>query len=153
MYSKYFTDYNESKDINSLNTLKKYCSNIFATQDYNSKEDSCINLCLNLKIKLKELGVIEDENRTCGLTDRVILWIANIVRWVKYIVPVMVIILSILDFIKITGTDKEDEIKKSQGKFVRRLISAALIFIIPFIIEFILIQMGFNVNGCGIIDL
>ena len=43
--------------------------------------------------------------------------------------------------------------KKAQGRFVKRLIAAALIFIIPFIIEFVLGKMGFDSNGCGIIDL
>ena len=58
-----------------------------------------------------------------------------------------------LDFIKAIGADKEDEMKKAQGRFIRRVIAAALIFIIPFILEFILEKMGFAANGCGIIDL
>ena len=69
--------------------------------------------------------------------------------------PVIVIVLGILDFIKAIGSDKEDEMKKAQGRFVKRLIAAVLIFIIPFIIEFVLDKMGFGeyISGCGIIDL
>ena len=48
------------------------------------------------------------------------------------------------------GADKEDEMKKAQKKFIIRLIAAALVFIIPLIIEFILTKMGFEYNGCAI---
>ena len=65
----------------------------------------------------------------------------------------VVILLGIIDFIKAIVSEKDDEMKKAQGHFVKRLIAAALIFIIPFIIEFILNKMGFAANGCGIIDL
>ncbi|MDO4963845.1 MAG: hypothetical protein Q4E75_07120, partial [bacterium] len=61
--------------------------------------------------------------------------------------------LGILDFIKAMSQDKDDEMKKAQKRFVIRLISAALIFILPFILEFILNKMGIDANGCGIIDL
>ena len=71
-------------------------------------------------------------------------------KWIKYIAPVLVIVLGILDFIKAIGSDKDDEMKKAQGRFMRRLIAAAIIFLVPFIIEFILTKMGFTVYGCGI---
>ena len=79
-----------------------------------------------------------------------LVWLNNIVRWAKYILPVIVIILGILDFIKAVGSDKEDDMKKAQGKFMKRLIAAALVFIVPLILEFILEKMGFNYNSCGI---
>ena len=89
----------------------------------------------------------------CGFSDRLVIWIANVVRWIKYIIPVVVMALGILDFIKAMAGDKDDEMKKAQGRFVKRLIAAALIFLAPIIIEFILDKMGFTANDCGIIDL
>ena len=71
-------------------------------------------------------------------------------RWIKYLLPVVVIILGILDFIKAIGADKEDEMKKAQGSFVRRLIAAALVFLIPLILEFVLDKMGFGYDTCGL---
>ena len=64
--------------------------------------------------------------------------------------PVLVIVLGILDFIKAIGADKEDEMKKAQKNFIIRLIAAALVFIIPLILEFILIKMGFGYDSCGL---
>ena len=44
--------------------------------------------------------------------------------------------------------------KKAQDRFVKRLIAAALIFIIPFILGFILDKMGFSdyIDGCDVIE-
>jgi hypothetical protein len=74
----------------------------------------------------------------------------NILRWVKYIVPVLLIVLSMLDFIKAMAGEKDDELKKAQKHFTVRLIAAVLIFLIPFILEFIFDKMGFVYEGCGI---
>jgi hypothetical protein len=54
---------------------------------------------------------------------------------------------------KVIGSGKEDEMKKVQGRFIRRLIVAGLIFIVPIILEFVLEKFGFTAGGCGIIDL
>ena len=142
-----FFSYYSSQNIEGI---KKYCSAVLKINNYSSNENSCINLCLN---KIKDLYQNQYPSTRCGMSGRLILFIGKVVKWMKYLVPVIVIVLSIIDFIKATGADKEDEIKKAQNKFIRRLIIAALIFIMPFIIEFVLNKMGFDASGCGIIDL
>ena len=91
--------------------------------------------------------------KTCNVSDKLINWIANIIRWVRYLAPVLVIILGILDFIKAIASQSEDEMKKVQKRFVIRLIVAALFFLIPFILEFAL--KAFNLLSedpyCGLI--
>lgn len=141
-------------DINSYNGLKEeiatYCDQILKYQSYTN---DCVMSCLKVQERINKIeGIVNNEGK-CGFSWNLINWIANIVKWGKYLVPVVVIVLGILDFIKAIASDKADEMKKAQGSFVRRLIAAALIFILPFIIEFILNKMGFNANGCGIIDL
>lgn len=137
--------YNQHK-----NKFKLWCS---AITKYVSYDDGCLQHCFELNKKIAELENKELEKGHCGFSERLILWIANIIRWVKYIIPVAVIVLGILDFIKAIAADKEDEMKKAQQRFMRRLIAAALIFIAPFIIGFILNKLGFDANGCGIINL
>ena len=82
--------------------------------------------------------------------ERLIDFIQNIIKWIKYVLPVLVIVLSIIDFIKAIGSDKDDEMKKAQSNFVKRLIGAALLFLVPLIIELILEKMGFSSNSCGL---
>ena len=155
---------------NSINKLKTTCNSILTyrdiyvekAEDEEGKEikDACVDACLNISTRLdqlkKDYGITSGRGKgQCGFSQRLLYWIANIVRWIKYIIPVAVIALGILDFIKAVGADKDDEMKKAQGRFVKRLIAAALIFIIPFIIEIVLDKMGFGeyISGCGIIDL
>ena len=140
------------------NQMRSYCNNIL--ENYNFDEgteqnclDSCFNLSKNILAYKKNAGLIGSSDGECGLSSRLIVWIANIVKWVKYIIPVIVIILSILEFMKVIGSGKEDEMKKVQGRFIRRLIVAGLIFIVPIILEFVLEKFGFTAGGCGIIDL
>ena len=149
--SKAITDVNKHTD-----TLKNTCDSILQNQSL-SVEDGCVSSCLqaNKSIQILKENYIGLENfdNDCSISDRLIIWIANIVRWIKYIIPVAVMVLGILDFIKAISAGKDDEMKKAQGNFIKRLIAAALIFIIPLIIEFVLDKMGFTSNGCGIIDL
>jgi len=143
---------------NLINKIKGLCYNILAYSDVGRP---CTDACLNFKNQLTEskkiYGIDTSSNKKeyCGFSQKLALYIRNIVKWVKYIIPVIVIVLGILDFIKAIAADKEDEIKKAQGRFVKRLIAAALIFIVPLIIGFVLDKMGFEeyVSGCGIIDL
>lgn len=136
--------------------IKSKCKRILSKYSYTGGEKGCIDACLSIKDTLddykkgtdlykKDIGSGE-----CGVSQRILNWINNIIRWVKYIVPVLVIVLGILDFMKAIGADKDDEFKKAQGKFVKRLIAAALIFIVPLILGFILEKMGFGFNSCGL---
>lgn len=137
--------YNQAK-----NKIKQFCYSKMANSQY---FDPCLKSCLELNDLISSTEGKSSDEFNCGFSEKLIMLIANIIKWVKYIIPVIAIVLGILDFIKAIASDKDDEMKKAQGKFIKRLIAAALVFIIPFIIEFILTKMGFIVNGCGIIDL
>lgn len=136
--------------------IKKQCRTYLENYNYSGGEKECIDACLNIKDTLnsyKEGTDLYDDgtdNSACGFSGRLITWIINILRWLKYILPVFVIVLGILDFIKAISSDKDDEMKKAQKRFIIRLISAALVFLIPLIIEFVLIKMGFDYNDCGL---
>jgi len=137
--------------VKEKNNLLSACGSITKFSDYDNSP--CLRMCLNVKDDIYKIEGTNLDEKPCGFSSKLINFIANIVKWGKYLIPVIVIVLGILDFIKAIATDKEDEMKKAQSKFIRRLIAAALIFIIPFIIEFVLDKMGFNYNDCGIIDL
>ena len=95
---------------------------------------------------------MNEGNSQCGFSGRLLNWIKNILNWVKFIAPVLVILIGIVDFIRAIASSKDDEMKKAQGRFIRRLIAAALVFIIPALLVFVFEKMGFTANGCGIID-
>ncbi len=151
----YFSEYenkNFTKSNQALDRLKSFCKTITQNSNYDDNEFTCINLCLNINKDIKSTDL--NPTGECGFSENLIGFILNIIKWIKYIIPAVVIILSIIDFIKAMAGDKDDEMKKAQGKFIKRLIAAALIFIVPLILEFILDKMGFaeHIKGCGIIN-
>ena len=136
--------------------MSKTCNSILQNQSISSS-DGCAESCLNAVERVKDLKSKyikqEDNSAKCGFSKNLIGWIDNILSIVKYILPVLVIIFGIIDFIRAIASDKDDEMKKAQGRFVKRLIAAALAFIIPFIIVFVLEKFGFVAEGCGVISL
>lgn len=132
-----------------LEEIKGLCMEVLKFSDWN---EACTDTCLNLSENIHAWNNSFDvsDKTECGFSARLIAWIINIIKWIKYIIPVAVIVLGMLDFIKATGSDKDDEMKKAQGRFVKRLIAAALIFLVPLIIEFVLPKLGFDYNSCGL---
>lgn len=127
--------------------VASFCKSFLSNKDYSG--DPCIQECLHLDELYPDLFEPEKTNE-CSLTDDIIAWIENILRWVKYLIPIVLIVLSIIEFIKALSSEKEDDMKKAQKNFVIRLIVAVLIFIFPLIIEFVLDKMGFDATNCGI---
>lgn len=132
-----------------LKYFSEFCNDVYSKCNYN---DSATTLCLDIDDRVSQ--IMEKYNlkgEKCGLSSRLIFWFANIIRWIKYIAPVLAIILGMLDFIKAIISSNDDDMKKSQGKFVKRLIAAALLFIVPFIIEFVLDKFNIVSDYCNLI--
>ena len=138
----------------SENKLKQYCESIIKNQDYylteEDEKNGVVNVCMTECLKLsktinslrKDAGLDVNQTGTCGFTDKLL-------NWIKYIIPAIVIVLGILDFVKAIASEKDDEMKKAQARFIKRLIAAALIFIVPFIIEYILDVFKLIDKTCG----
>ena len=135
-----------------LNKLKDYCKNVIAHENYS---DTCMMKCLfDFKNDIKDISIDDTEvTIKCSLTEDIISMIYNILKWIKYILPALIIILTMLDFIKAIAAQNDDDMKKAQGKFIKRLIVAALLFLLPLIINFVLQTFGFYNSGCDITDL
>ena len=58
-----------------------------------------------------------------------------IITLIKIGVPILLIIFGMLDLGKAVMAQKEDEIKKSQQLFLKRLLSAALVFFVVMIVQ------------------
>lgn len=59
------------------------------------------------------------------------------VKLIKVGVPVLLIIFGMLDLGKAVVAQKEDEIKNSQRLFLKRILSAALVFFVIFIVQLV----------------
>ena len=69
---------------------------------------------------------------------------STVVDLIKIGVPVLLIIFGMLDLGKAVIAQKEDEIKRSQTIFLKRLLSAALVFFV-----FLIMEVVFNLVASG----
>ena len=62
---------------------------------------------------------------------------------IRFIGPVLVLVMTIIDLIKITADQKPDgELQKMGGKTLKRIIYAALLFILPGLITWLFEALG-----------
>ena len=82
--------------------------------------------------------------------------IANIVHTIILViqiaVPVVLVIFGMLDLFKGITAQKEEEIKKGQQLFIKRLISAALVFFVIVIVKLIVSFAAGSSDGQNIMD-
>lgn len=64
------------------------------------------------------------------------------VTLLKTVAPIVLIIMSIIQLVKSITAAKDDEIKKAQATLVKRLIIAALIFLVITIVQFVLLKVA-----------
>ncbi len=86
------------------------------------------------------LSLAKTGTYTCGgiALPAMLPYLVNLaVTIIKIGVPVLLIILGMIDMGKAVIAQKEDEIKKAQGMFVKRLVAAALVFFIFVITELV----------------
>ena len=72
------------------------------------------------------------------LVQPVIILIHKGIDVVKIVVPIGLIILGGIDFGKAVVGKDESEMKKSQGLFIKRLISAVAVFLVFMIVDFVI---------------
>ncbi len=104
----------------------------------------------NVLFERSEVYTCGDGNFTFeGLFPQVI---SIIVTVIKIGVPILLVILGMLDLGKAVMAQKEDEIKKGQSLFIKRLIAAILVFLVVFIVQiavrFIAKDEKSNISSC-----
>ena len=128
----------------SLKSIQNYCLETTRTIDVNSqvsqnRADECFSFN-KFYNRLVDEGIIRDLSQGCDiLSDALkekILWILNII---KIAGPLLALGLGTLDFIKVLANgDADKEMKTAFKRFSIRLGAAALLFIIPLILAFLL---------------
>ena len=92
-----------------------------------------------------------DEPMTCEeLFDPSIMELINdVLKYPRFIVPIIVIVLGTLDFFKAVIAGKEDEMKKAQKTFIKRIIIGVLVFLVPVLINAIMWLANIAWEGLG----
>ena len=90
------------------------------------------------------LGDPNDENSVAWLLQQVL-------NFIKIIGPILVVVLSSVDFLKVIVKSDDESMGKARGKLIKRLILAALLFFIPTLVQAILDIFGITSDPtCGL---
>ena len=107
---------------------------------------------------IDKVSAIDLNNKvSCGRIGAFHKKIPELTSWffviIEIAVPVILVILGIIDFAKSLTSQKSDEIKKGQQIFIKRLITAAIIFFVVVIVKLLvgLLSSG-TAESNGIID-
>lgn len=75
--------------------------------------------------------------------------INEILAYPRYIVPAILIALGSLDIFKAVIAGKEDEMKKAQRTFIKRMIAGVLVYLVPIIINIMIWFANIAWQGMG----
>lgn len=73
--------------------------------------------------------------------------ISTIITIIKIVVPILLIIFGMIDLAKAVMAQKEDEIKKGQQTFIKRLIAAVVVFFVIMIVQMVIRFVSTNDNN------
>ena len=63
--------------------------------------------------------------------------ISTAIDIIKIVVPILLVVFGMLDLGKAVMAQKEDEIKKGQQTFIKRIIAAVIVFLVVFIVQIV----------------
>ena len=79
--------------------------------------------------------------------------INKVLMYVRIIVPILIIVLGMIDLAKAVIASKEDEMRKAQKTFVKRLIIGVVVFFVPVLVNLLMSfadMIWENYSSCGI---
>ena len=147
---------NNPKFDEAYNDLNNLCSSYRSSFNYKTANDgtdsgeeaeNCMKACNALNDEIDDKCSVEPpKGAYCGtFGNDMINWIIKIFKYVRYGLPAILIILSVMDFIKAITQEDDSKMKEAQKRFIHRLIAIALLFVIPFLLNFVL--RIFNIPG------
>lgn len=92
------------------------------------------------KYKYKEFKIKTKNIDNCKdlIGDDGIELIDEIMNVIKIVVPILLLVFGIIDFLKATFAGSEDDMSKAKKNFMKRLIAAVVVFLTPILINFLL---------------
>lgn len=99
-----------------------------------------VSFFINNKIALAYELNCESMKETIGIVNEVL-------GIIKIAIPILLIALGTMDFIKAMVAQDDQKMKKAQTTFVQRLIIGVVIFFVPMIMRFLLNIIGMG-NSC-----
>lgn len=116
-------------------------------KDKTDKSDNNNDVQYNQELECE--GLLGDPEKD---PDSVAWFLVKILNYLKLLGPLMVLVLSSLDFAKAILMSDDESLKKAQSNLITRLILAALLFVLPTLIEVLLDIFGITSSDICIFD-
>ncbi len=128
---------NHNQKMVTINDYFLIADNTDKDKDKTDKSDNNNDVQYNQELECK--GLLGDPDTE---EDSVAWLIVKILDYLKLLGPLMVLVLSSLDFAKAILMSDDESLKKAQSNLITRLILAALLFVLPTLIEVLLDIFG-----------
>ena len=116
-------------------TSEEYYDTFITTPESIYDPDATIT-CDQLFGDRKDDGEANDVNRD-GIAS-IAYMVDSVLQYVRVIIPILVIILGVIDLAKAVISSKEDEMRKAQLTFIKRLLLGLVVFFVPLIVNVIM---------------
>lgn len=149
---EFLSDYKENKSTEKCpRTLYKKCTNVgpsaapvTSCEWYVTFQEPTSGYTTKAILKTSETGKEKEENKenikSCKdlFSPSTIKEIDKIMGLVRIAVPIILIVFGIIDFFRATFSDNEDNMKKDRERFIKRIIAAIIVFIVPMFVHLVL---------------
>ncbi len=100
--------------------------------------------------------VTPDYDAACGLlgeeTSETVIFLKKAYQYLKVLLPILIIALGIVDFVKVVVTGKDDDMKKAVKRLTTRIVVAVVFVLVPVIIQILINISGLTGEYSGIND-
>ena len=73
-----------------------------------------------------------------GIPGKIAYLVALAIKIIPAVIAIALIVYGMLDLGKAVMAQKEDEIKKGQNTFIKRIVAAALVFFVPIVVKLLI---------------
>lgn len=109
--------------------------------------------CLTKPVFAETLDVCKSLGDNVEIDSQLVDAISTIVLVLQIAIPILLVIFGSIDFVKAVVAQKEDEIKKGQQTFIKRTITAIIVFfvfvIVKLVVSFAAGDESANIMNCA----
>ena len=98
----------------------------------------CLGVFLANPVLARNIASCDSSIRGAIIDEKIPNIVSTVVTVIKIAIPILLVIFGMLDLMKGITAQKEDEIKKGQSLFIKRLIAGALVFFVFTIVQLII---------------
>ena len=111
------------------------------------KKKNYVLTIIVMTIMFVNIGVYADNTCSGIFTPKLIEEVKSVFNVIRIVVPILLLLLTSVDFAKVVFSDSKDGMKKAKDNFIKRVVAVLIVFFAPEIIELIL-KLGEIPAGC-----